>query len=166
MVKKNVLTQDAPTRADNSGSVIEFEALLPLEKQETSRDYFFASTTDEDLNLNKVREHNHIDYGPTGTAGDFCGFMINELVSKKHYSFSRIAKRCNVSTSTIRKLALEQTKEPRHTVFSQLLVLFHRVLTNYVILNLRLQARSSSNSQGQIIMLVNTGSQYNQPAES
>lgn len=53
--------------------------------------------------------------------------MIRELVDVAGYTYSRIARRINVSASTIQKLATQQGRKPRQNVFFRLMCLYYRV---------------------------------------
>ena len=53
--------------------------------------------------------------------------MIRELVDVAGYTYSRIAKRMNVSASTIQKLATQNGRKPRQNVFILLVCLYYRV---------------------------------------
>lgn len=53
--------------------------------------------------------------------------MIRELVDVAGYTYSRIAKRMNVSASTIQKLATQAGRKPRQNVFFLLMCLYYRV---------------------------------------
>lgn len=54
--------------------------------------------------------------------------IVQELVDTKHYSLTRIARRCRVSTSTIHKLYIGCTLMPRAVTYNRLLILYHRAL--------------------------------------
>jgi len=62
-----------------------------------------------------------------GEQAHFCSKMIDDLVFIKNWSFSRVARRCSVSVSTIQKLHQGRTKHPRFSTFNRLLILHHRV---------------------------------------
>lgn len=53
--------------------------------------------------------------------------MIRDLVDVAGYTYSRIAKRMNVSPSTIQKLATQDGRRPRQNVFFQLMCLYFKV---------------------------------------
>lgn len=53
--------------------------------------------------------------------------MIRELVDVADYTYSRIARRIQVSASTIQKLATQPKRKPRQSVFYRLLCLYYRV---------------------------------------
>jgi hypothetical protein len=53
--------------------------------------------------------------------------MIRELVDVAGYTYSRIARRINVSASTIQKLATQPGRKPRQNVFFRLMCLYYRV---------------------------------------
>lgn len=58
----------------------------------------------------------------------YASMIVQELVNNKNFSLSRIAKRCCVSTSTIQKLYLGSTTNPRAVTFNRLLIIYHRAM--------------------------------------
>lgn len=53
--------------------------------------------------------------------------MIQDMVDGLDYSYSRIAKRIGVSSSTIQKLATHPNRKPRPHVFHSLASLYHKL---------------------------------------
>lgn len=58
---------------------------------------------------------------------DLCASMLHDLVAIKRYSLSRIARRCGVATSTIRKILNGHTFVTTPKLFTKILALYCRI---------------------------------------
>lgn len=68
-----------------------------------------------------------LDQGSHQGDDDYWVVLIRELVDVAGYTYSRIAKRMNVSPSTIQKLATQSGRRPRQHVLFLLMCLYYRV---------------------------------------
>lgn len=84
---------------------------------------------DIEVELQGIRQFRQSHGMPMVTDGQesYWVSMIRELVDVAGYTYSRIARRINVSASTIQKLATQLGRKPRQSVFFRLMCLYYRV---------------------------------------